>query len=131
MNQNQPTDMDSDTYLAQRQRSIAETFGEDVIMPTFTDHPQPTARSSAKRLAQLRAQNDSEAAARRQMDRLAKVAQEDREDQALELAIDQIQRRVKVSPRTRILAAAALERRGGSGLSSAELMATEALRTRS
>jgi len=125
----QPIDIDSDTYL--RQRSMAETFGEDVIMPLFTDQPQPTARSSAKRLAQLRAQNEAEAGARREMDRLAKVAQEDREDQALELAIGQIQRKAKVSPATRILATAALERRGGSGLSSAELMATEALRTRS
>jgi hypothetical protein len=119
----QPTDMNQEQYLAQRQRSVAETFGEDVIMPVFTDQPQPTARSSAKRLAQLRAQNEAEITARRQTERLAKVAQEDREDQALELAIDQIQRRQRVPTGTRILATRALERAGGSGLSSAETLA--------
>jgi hypothetical protein len=110
---------------------VAEEFGEDVIMPAFTDQPQPTARSSAKRLAQLRAQNEQEAKARREMERLAKVAQEDYEDQALELAIDQIQHKRKVAPGTRLLAASALERAGGSGLSSAEIMAARAQRRRS
>jgi hypothetical protein len=121
------TDLDQDQYLRQRWRSVAETFGEDVITPEFTDQPTVTARSSAARLAQLRAQNEQEAQARREMERLTKVAQEDREDQALELAIDQIQGQQRVPTGTRILATAALERRGGSGLSSAEQMAAPVL----
>jgi hypothetical protein len=54
----QPLDVDSDTYLAQRPRSVAEDMGEDVIEKPAAD--QFGIPASAQQHAQRRKANDKE-----------------------------------------------------------------------
>jgi hypothetical protein len=104
-----------------RPRSWAETFGE----PTpsrFQDQPREPGRwSTARRIAARRHRQEQEAIKDRQLQQLQRLAVEQDQDQALDHALELVQRGVRVPDLVRLKAMKALERRP-SGLSSAEIM---------
>jgi hypothetical protein len=103
----------------------SRTFGDlDDDVPVFQDQPQePTARSSAARLAALRQQRDRASQEHREKTRLARHAAQAQEDEALEKYTRQVNSGQTPDQGTRIMAARALERQGGSGLSTAQQLA--------
>jgi hypothetical protein len=117
----------TDTYTPPP--SWAAMYGDlDQDPNLFQDQPPtPGDRSSAaKHVARVR-RDERAVAEARSLDRLVPAAEERREDEALERAIGLINRGGVPGTGTRLLAGRALDRRGGSGLSSAETMAARYL----
>jgi hypothetical protein len=107
----------------------SQTFGEDPEPDQILDQPQPPGpRSSAALHAARRLRNDQDALRDRQQASLARHAVEAREDEALEIYTRQRNAGHTPDAGTRVMAARALERAGGSGLSSAEQLAAPTLR---
>jgi|SRR5215207_1537601 len=123
-----PTNLTEDREQYRPPPSVAELFGEDLGPPLFTDQaPKPAPGSSAARHAGRRQANDRAAQVDRELAQLGNVAQEAREDDALERAVNLLNWGGTPGAGSRALAVRALARRGGVGLSSAEVMAARAL----
>jgi hypothetical protein len=105
-----------------RPRSWAETFGEPTPSRFQDQLKEPGPWSSAARHARRVQRREREAIENRQLQQLQRLAAEQDLDQALDHALELVQRGVRVPDKLRVKAMAALERRGGSGLSSAEIM---------
>jgi hypothetical protein len=115
---------------AARLAYLRETYGDDVAIGLGLDQTTPKGRSSAEQIAGRRRGGEQQAAQNRRLAGLRRVAQEQREDEALDLAVGQINQGRTPDTETTILAARAQARRGGSGLSSAERLAAPSLTRR-
>jgi hypothetical protein len=116
------TDMDSDTYQRQRQRSMAETFGEDVILTEDQPGP-PGPRSSAKQHAHRMQQGRAEAAHRRDLVQLHVQAGREADEQAHDEVMRRISKGQDISPKLAEAAMRHQRQQGGLGLSTAEQLA--------
>jgi hypothetical protein len=94
-------------------QSIAEMFGEDLGPPLFTDTPpEPGKFSSAARHADRYQRQTREARRERDLTLVAKAAQEQADDEALDLALRRYRRGEPIRTGTLIATRRALARRG-------------------
>jgi hypothetical protein len=124
----QPTDLDQDTALRQRPRSVAEDLGENVILDPFLD--QPGIPKSAHRMSQRRHASDAAQRHEQNLQQL-QAAQRLQKDQA---AHDEVMRKISrgedIPPALAEQAMRYQRQQGELRMSSAQLIAARARRAR-
>jgi hypothetical protein len=106
-----------------RREYLRQQFGDDVLEGLATDTSARRTQSSAQKHAKRLKRDEQEAAQELHLEQLRHLAQEQREDLALERAMTEITAGRTPNRTTTLLAARAQQRHGGSGMSSAEKLA--------
>lgn len=123
----QPTDLDQETALRQRPRSVAEDLGENVILDPFQD--QPKVNATAKAHAGRRLARDQEQRHSQNMQQLQASARRQKDQAAHDEVMRKISRGEDIPPALAEQAMRYQRQQGELRMSTAQLLAARARRS--